>query len=327
MQSNKTISINPNLFNLSGRKKKETRKFRPKPVIRPNKLKQQLLKRIKEHASQNSNRLESSNDFTTDFNSHLDYLQQLSIKHKERKKTQKLRNNKINNIKLDLPNDLKDSTIKEDESNKQDVKTSCNQDYNIQSTNNNLIHENINIDLPKLEIKQAPPYGNLKNGPKPTYKEWKKSLKNYDTDKQNDTNTNTDTNINSSSNLENDTISERIKIRNNIIENNEKHNMRLPENKYRKKTTKKKYVFGKKDKIVSVLIKNNTTRKKIKDECNILNLAPINEVKDYLKKHQLYKSGSKAPNDILRQIYKDAHLAGNNVSNKSTENLVHNFLN
>ena len=47
--------------------------------------------------------------------------------------------------------------------------------------------------------------------------------------------------------------------------------------------------------------------------------------KEYLRKHQLYKSGSNAPPEILREIYKSAHLAGTPVINKSKDNLIHNF--
>ena len=43
------------------------------------------------------------------------------------------------------------------------------------------------------------------------------------------------------------------------------------------------------------------------------------------KKHNLYKSGSSSPPEVLREIYKSAHLAGKPVINTSKENLVHNF--
>ena len=57
----------------------------------------------------------------------------------------------------------------------------------------------------------------------------------------------------------------------------------------------------------------------------LLDKASMLEVKEYLRKHQLYKSGSNAPPEILREIYKSAHLAGHPVINKSKDNLIHNF--
>ena len=64
---------------------------------------------------------------------------------------------------------------------------------------------------------------------------------------------------------------------------------------------------------------------KIQDDIQILNKASLSHIKSYLKKHNLYKLGSDAPPDLLREIYRSAHLAGKPVINKSSENLIHNF--
>ena len=115
-------------------------------------------------------------------------------------------------------------------------------------------------------------------------------------------------------------------MRERIKSNNEKHKVVKPKRTYKKRTIKRKYKFGKNKGKISVLVKNNKTRKLVQDEVEILRVAPMREVKEYLKKHYLYKSGSNAPNDVLRKTYMDAHLSGE-VNNKSTENLVHNFIN
>ena len=93
----------------------------------------------------------------------------------------------------------------------------------------------------------------------------------------------------------------------------------------KKKTIKRKYKFGKNNGKISVLVKNNKTRKIVQDELELLKQAPIKEIKEYLRKRYLYKSGSNAPNDVLRKTYIDSHLSGE-ITNKSTENLIHNFL-
>jgi len=88
---------------------------------------------------------------------------------------------------------------------------------------------------------------------------------------------------------------------------------------------KKKYTLGKRNNKVSVFIKNNKTRRKIRDEIKTLNSTNITDIKEYLRKHNMIKSGSNAPHDILRNLYKDIHLAGN-VTNKSGDNMMHNYL-
>ena len=51
----------------------------------------------------------------------------------------------------------------------------------------------------------------------------------------------------------------------------------------------------------------------------------IIDIKNYLRKHNLIKIGSNAPNDVLRQIYEQSILAGN-VNNKNNNNFLHNNL-
>ena len=46
---------------------------------------------------------------------------------------------------------------------------------------------------------------------------------------------------------------------------------------------------------------------------------------DYLAKRNLYQAGSNAPEDILRQTYINAHLAGN-VYNNNDEIMMNNYM-
>ena len=85
-----------------------------------------------------------------------------------------------------------------------------------------------------------------------------------------------------------------------------------------------KHKLGKSGRKVSVLIKNHRTRKQIQIECGALKQKKISEVRSYLKKHNLLKGGSVAPNDVLKATYEQAILAGD-VVNKSAETLIHNY--
>jgi predicted alternative tryptophan synthase beta-subunit len=93
-----------------------------------------------------------------------------------------------------------------------------------------------------------------------------------------------------------------------------------------KKTIKRKYTLGRSQikKTVSVLIKDNKTRKTILMAQKELKRKNINDIKIYLKEHNLIKTGSNAPNDVLRKLYESAMLTGE-ITNSNVDTLLHNF--
>ena len=99
--------------------------------------------------------------------------------------------------------------------------------------------------------------------------------------------------------------------------------------KIKKKTKTIKHRVGKKkDKngnYVSVLLKNRETRKKINTERGLLKRTKIPEMKQYLRKRNLIKVGSSAPDSMIREIYISSILAGD-VNNENDDNLLHNYM-
>jgi hypothetical protein len=145
---------------------------------------------------------------------------------------------------------------------------------------------NINASMPS--------YGNLKNGTLPTWRELHRTT---------------------------------LKKSDNIDENKphnpfEEH--ALAKTKVNRAVTFK-YNLGKKGKTVSVLIKNAETRKKISREHTRLKETKVHDMKSYLKRHNLLKSGSRAPPDVIKKLYEQS-LLGGDIRNNNKDNIIHNYL-
>ena len=100
----------------------------------------------------------------------------------------------------------------------------------------------------------------------------------------------------------------------------------LPKINKTTRTTTYKLGKNKVNNNVGILIKNNKTQKKIKQEISLLKKQNIQEVKNNLRKNNLIKAGSDAPNDVLRKLYEDSILSGD-ITNTNDENLLYNYLN
>jgi hypothetical protein len=398
--SNKTISINPSLFSLGKPKTKKNKEKKtsstPVPIISPNVLKNKLLKRIKEHKQRetlNLNDKITSSDinlnpdivnFSDEFNDSINYLQTLS------------KQKRISDEKKKF--DLQKQKWKED----LDRKTLKN--YYNEQQNTSLI----NLDLPE-ELKQPipdptinetfrinlptkcdnVPYGILKGGTKPSYREWTKTQKNNivtnpnaslviennsiiseKTARENRLNLlkekikqkkdqinqqfkknepiETDmlikrpvNNLSLESNIQNNQLTDVVNNNNNPTINGGNNNEKTgnPNNieslsgeiigtkHITKKTIKRKYTLGRSlsKNMVGILIKDRNTRKKILTAQKDLKRRNINDVKKYLREHNLIKTGSNAPNDVLRKIYESAMLTGE-ITNTNKDTLLHNFI-
>ena len=94
-----------------------------------------------------------------------------------------------------------------------------------------------------------------------------------------------------------------------------------------KLTIKHVYTVGKSkvNRKVSVLVKNIRTRRNVQEAKKQLKNENLVEIKRYLKQHGMLKSGSSAPNDVLRAMYESAMLAGD-VHNVNIGTKLHNYL-
>lgn len=365
--SNKTISINPSLFHL-GKKTRKAREKKPKapaPIISPNVLKNKLLKRIKEH-KQRENEPDakksfqinvkgskpggSSNhtDFSDEFSDSIQYLQTLSKQHEKKQhdlQRQALERRTVRNyaspsylpapvdVQLDLPHEL-------------------------QSVPPPPVH----ASDPPLTL-HAPaggmvPYGVLKGGTKPCYREWMRTQRNPVV-----TNPSASVLVGREQRLQQ--LKEKIRRKEQTVpsvavsspsvqpptsvpvltpsstqSNVAKGGMSsndLPQQhptggvvvatKYiTKKTIKRKYTLGRSriQKKVGVLIKDRGTRKQVLSAQKDLKRKNIQDIKAYLREHNLVKVGSNAPNDVLRKMYESAMLSGE-ITNKNSDILLHNF--
>ena len=253
--SKRTISINPQFFNISKKKKK----IIPSEVnINASNIRQLLLDKLKEH-----------------------------------KKTRK-----VETEKKIVPL-LQDKTF--DESCKEIDKIEDKIQEKEKIVEEKEIKEK-EIEVEKVEkierIDRDKPYGNLKNGTKPTYKQMYNEVNHKEPEPD---------------------TSDQIQQNQQIQQIQEQNPIILEE-----KEVKKTFKLGKSGKRVSILIKNNKSRKKVEDSKTERGKTHVSTIKNYLKKHNLIKYGSTAPTKLLREMYETSELCGG-ISNENKDVLIHNF--
>ena len=200
----------------------------------------------------------------------------------------------------------------------------------------------VQVSAPPVQViaQPLPPqYSNLKNSSLPTFRQWKNiTQKNYNTNQDKPSikiddyiknNEQTERNIaleNIKNNYKNNTTikdTENIKL---TLQETPIINKQFPKKTRHRITKTHKYTLGRKGNKVSVLIKNAKTRKLVQHELALLKQKSIPEIKTFLRKKNLLKVGSDAPNDVLRQIYEQSILSGD-VENKAKDVLIHNYMN
>lgn len=421
----KTIKINPELFNVSNKTKKNKEKLvrnvNNNIIVKPNSIKKELLNKIKQHQHRTKNitpnsisENNKSNSFNDEFSDSINYLSSLSKKHKDdferdKKREHNLLNRTVKNynsyetnnssqspfVNLELPDELKETYVP--------ALIESNASPTIKINTSNILTNDV-------------PYGCLKGGMKPTFRDWNATKKNYNSILENQhqnlnpnssqkiqisvsppnlTHNNSLANsdsfsqqlndrerklemlrlkmkkqekINSlQSSIQNQTQPNPILVNPNLFNPNlfnpnpilvqPNHNQVQPnsvdistlntnipssaelkeileestpknDKLFIKKTIRRKYTLGKSktSNTVSILLKDNNTRKNVLNAHKELKRVSMNEVKKYLKNRGLIKVGSNAPNDVLRKTYESAMLAGD-VLNKNKDILLHNFLN
>ncbi len=148
------------------------------------------------------------------------------------------------------------------------------------------------------------PYGNLKNGSKPTYKMYQ-SQGQSQSPIQAQSEGQTQQHIPA---IEQPLIQEPIEIP--II--------------LEEKEVKKTFKLGKSGKKISILIKNNKTRKRVEDTKTEHKKTHLSTIKNYLKEKNLIKYGSTAPSNLLREMFETSELCGG-ILNQNKDVLIHNF--
>ena len=297
MSSTKKISINPEFFkltNLSTKKKsKKSKKEKPPTELVKKDLKKQLINKVNEH----------------------------------RKNIQK------------------DKLVKETSENIKEISNNIDQSLEYLNT---LAHKKVEKKKKRREKKQKnktfkiteeqppssqPPYSNLKNSSRPTYKQWRKTVKNNRNENENNTKNKISfgegDEITTETRIFEDSFEERqkklsdLKINFTNLDNDIKEKKKKVKRKH--KTIRRKITLGKHKNRIGVLIKNKKTRKNIADEVGVLKKKSINQVKKYLRKHNFIKIGCAAPDSLLKDMFVNVYSSGD-IYNKNPDILLHNYV-
>ena len=338
-ENKKTIQVNREYlsFSRSTRKKKNKekksrkRKQKPKTLQSAGKMRKEFMKKIKDfqkRRAENKNsvvekkddgKTQEEKEFDDEFNKSLGFLQDViaSNKEKERKKIEreKKEDKESLQVMLDMPSELTKKPLGElpiKVDSKIKPKSSRSENVSVYSAGSKKHRATV-----KVGVSSQPPYSCLKGIDRPTYREWMRTQKKYSSGGKKP-----HISIENKPDIAETERSRKLKKLKK--ERSKEKPKRMIKSKRVTKTIKRK--LGKIGKSVSVLIKSRETRKKIATERATLNKTGLHEIKKYLRERNMIKSGTKAPNHVLRKMYEQCILSGD-VCNKSADVLVHNYLN
>ena len=359
----KTISVNPDFF--SNTKRKKTKKKKLKHSLRTNFnklqknfLKEKMIDKIKDFKKKNKfkNNQENSTGFNDEYSQAIDFMEDV-VKKRKTKKNKKKNKERIKqiqqqdmqqNFNQEIKPNINHQIVQHQNFNKFNKEIIKNKEIIPNQTPNNIINiqTEISNDLNKIKIKNNlikpdPPYGILKKGKKQLYSKYRKSLSNNTLAFTNSNSFGKELDINKEIiNIKNNNfLSENIPNRKQKLENLKNKflkNNNLDDKKERFKIKNKKiirkFLLGKNNttKKVGILIKNKKTRKLINKDCRKLEKNKIKIIKKFLVDKALIKVGTSAPESILREMYMNCYLSGelqNSGGKNAEEILMHNWNN
>tara|TARA_B100001093_G_scaffold518608_1_gene604090 strand:- start:1437 stop:2321 length:885 start_codon:yes stop_codon:yes gene_type:complete len=290
--STKKISINPDFFKLTSvggkkDKKKKKQKKHTTDLLKPN-LKKELINKVNEHRK---------------------HIQKDKIKENIKNDVKEIPNNIDQS--LEYLNNLAKKNV--------DKKNKKKERKRNKTVKNNPVESIVSNS-------NQPPYSNLKTSSRPTYSQWKKTQKNRDEFKpRNNISFGEGDNVNTEIKIFEDTFDERQKKLTNLKVKFNSEDKKKKKVKRKHKTVKRRITLGKHKNRVGVLIKNKKTRKNIQKEMNTLKKKSMNQIKKYLRKHNLIKIGSSAPDSMLKDMFCDVYSSGD-IFNKNTDILLANYI-
>jgi hypothetical protein len=361
MSERKTITINPDLFSLSGgnttRKKRTPDKdikirSEPKPERNNKTLRNRLLHYIRKNQEDNYRKLHGSKPeiqvhvpykqshvsekFNSDFEESVKYMNAVSNQISEKIDNEHLMNRTLKNYKSINP----DSMISDSMFSSNSPSGTNLLDIPVVSDLPTILHSN------PIHIKSNPQWGCMKGGQLPTYRHWinqtqrnnstienrpptasvlNRESTNYDTPPLRHSYETLPVHDRDSSRVNTREMNQIASKMSAITESKEKYKIKYGK---QKKTIRKTYTLGK-SKVtpkVSVLISNKTVRKNISTKKEKLKQVPIDEIRGVLIKRGFIKVGSLATNDVLRKMYESMLLVCGEVENHNPDNLLYNYL-